>query len=210
MYRIAFALSLLLLPALATNVAAAPSAVAPPAPPSPPSFSMSFSAGQGRLGAQVSSMTPELRSFFAAPPDVGILVQKVLPGTAAEDAGLLVGDVVVAVDGDDVAQLHDVASALSDRGKGDSVTLNVIRDRKRRTLTATLRAAPSSTWSHSFSGASGFPGGSGFPLVFGGGDDVRQQLEAIERRLEALEARGSAKTKPRKPSRASKRKKKKK
>lgn len=155
---------------------------APPAPPDPPSvifggddFSFSFSSGRGRLGAHVSSMTPELRSFFGAPNDTGILVQKVLPGTPAEDAGLAVGDVVTRVDGDEVTELGEVMRALDDRSKGDKVAIEVVRKKKKKTLTVTLTDAGSSIR---------------LPHVFGGGnDEVLERLEQIERRLDAIEGK---------------------
>jgi len=176
-------------------------AEARPTPPNPPTVlfggddvSFSFSTGRGRLGANVSSMTPELRSFFGAPNDAGILVQKVLPGTPAEDAGLAVGDVVTRIDGDAVAELPDVMRALADRSKGDKVTIEVVRKKRNKTLTATLTDSG---------------GGPRVRHVFGGGgdDDVLERLDAIERRLEAIE--GDAKKKKARKKRASKSKSKK-
>lgn len=180
-------------PLLALAVLVAEAQARPPAPPDPPSvifggddFSFSFSSGRGRLGAHVSSMTPELRSFFGAPNDTGILVQKVLPGTPAEDAGLAVGDVVTRIDGDEVTELGDVMRALDDRSKGDKVAIEVVRKKKKKTLTATLTDAGSSVR---------------MPHVFGGGnDDVLERLEQIERRLDAIEG----KKKGARPSRAPK------
>lgn len=170
-----------------------------------PDVSFSFSGGQGRLGAHVTSMTTELRAFFGAPTDAGILVQKVVKDSPASRAGLTVGDVVIAVDGDDVADLGDVREALEDRGKGDAVDLVVIRSHKKRTLSAELdEASSSSSWSRSWSSSSGFPGVQVIPLD----GKVAARLEELEQRLEALEGKPSkTKTKTKKKTRKSPRKK---
>lgn len=169
-------------------------AFAPPDPSTGPSF---FSPGQGRLGAHVSDMTPELRGFFGAPPETGILVQKVVGGSAAEDAGLAVGDVIVEVDGDDVADLGDVMKALAHRGKGDRVELIVIRDRKPRTLVATMPDGSSSSTSRAWS----ISGGGPFHFSWRSGEDLLERLGEIERRLEALEGKRSRPKKPPKKKR---------
>jgi membrane-associated protease RseP (regulator of RpoE activity) len=156
------------------------------APPMPPgAFARLF--GKGRLGVQVSSMTPELRRFFGAPTEVGLLVQGVERDTPASKAGLVVGDVIVAVDGDDTQDIEDVGMALSDRGRGDVVKLEVIRGKKRRTLKAELR---DDAGGHVFA-----PGAlhGGSVHVFGGDDDaLRSELEALRERMERLERQRSA------------------
>lgn len=135
----------------------APEPPQPPAPPSPPEpaiapvppqppepfvfavASSSSSDGRGRLGLQVSSMTPELRMFFGARPEVGILVQRVESGSPSALGGLKVGDVVISVDGDTIEEIGEVADALSDRNKGDKVEIVVVRKKSRRTLKVALQ-----------------------------------------------------------------------
>ena len=114
----------------------------PPMPPTPPGAPAvwSFRVGQpkARLGTQVSTMTSDLRTFFGAPEDVGLLVQHVEPGSAAEAAKVKVGDVLVEVDGQRIVNVSDVRDALADRSKGDVVGVVVIRGKKRKSLKATL------------------------------------------------------------------------
>jgi len=156
--------------------------VAPPQPPSPPGFSFSF--GRGRLGVQVTSMTPELRAFFGAKQSAGILVQRVEPGSPAEAAGIAVGDVVVEVDGEPVADVGDVARAIADRGTGDAVDVVVVRNKTRKTLRPKLQDD-----AHELSTGDlrlhRFP--EGFPFEHGDLDGMREQLDEIRERLDALE-----------------------
>lgn len=120
-------------------------APAPPQPPMPPEpFVLAFasgssSEGRGRLGLQVSSMTPELRMFFGSKPEVGILVQRVESGSPSALGGLKVGDVVISVDGATIEEIDEVADALSDRNKGDKVEIVVVRKKSRRTMKVALQ-----------------------------------------------------------------------
>ncbi|RMH41433.1 MAG: PDZ domain-containing protein [Deltaproteobacteria bacterium] len=99
-----------------------------------------FAAGDsGQLGVEVTSMTRELRKHFGAPADAGILVSRVEPNSPAARAGVRVGDVIVAVAGKNIDTPWDVWKALSGRRKGDKVAVVVVRDGKRRALTATLQ-----------------------------------------------------------------------
>ncbi len=102
------------------------------------SMSFSFGMHQGRLGAQVTSMTPALRKHFGAPSRSGLLVGKVQPNSAAAKAGLKVGDVIVKVDGRNVDQPWDVMTALSAKKKGDKVTIDIVRNKRMRSLQATM------------------------------------------------------------------------
>lgn len=110
-----------------------------------------------RLGTQVSSMSPELRDFFGAPSDAGILVQRVEPGSAAEAAKVKVGDVLVSLGGHPITRASDVREALAARD-ADEVEVVVIRKGKRKTLRASL---PRTGGSPRASG----PGGPGMPAM---------------------------------------------
>ena len=90
----------------------------------------------GRLGVQVSTMTEELRVAMGAPKDTGILVNRVQSDSAAKKAGIEVGDVLVEVAGEPIANVGDVWRALA--GKEGDVAVEVIREKRRRNLTAKI------------------------------------------------------------------------
>lgn len=92
-----------------------------------------------RLGVMAIEITKELRVHLGAAADRGVLVGRVLPGTAAADAGIAVGDVVVEIDGAPVADAGDIRAALAARKAGDKVAVAVVRERAPRTLTITVR-----------------------------------------------------------------------
>lgn len=127
---------------VAAGLSLAPSTVLgdPPRSPKPQieTFEFSTMASKGRLGVMVMSLTPELRTFFGAPSDRGVLIARVEPGSAAEAAGIAVGDVLVDVKGTQVDDALDVLSTLAGGKQGDAIQLGVIRDKQRMTRTATL------------------------------------------------------------------------
>jgi serine protease Do len=122
---------------------------APPAPmPGPPGFSgvtppdfdipRPIIAIRNRaLGATLEPLEGQLAAFFGNP--FGLLVREVREGSAAANAGLLAGDVIVEADGQETRQPDQLRQALS-RRSGDQVELSVMRSRARRMLTLKLDA----------------------------------------------------------------------
>jgi len=96
---------------------------------------------------------PDVAEQIGLPADYGILIERVLPGGAAEKAGLhggteraymgntplmLGGDLIVAFDGQEIASAQDLAGAMNSKHAGDTVTVTVFRGRKRMDFKVTL------------------------------------------------------------------------
>ena len=82
--------------------------------------------GKPRWGVGLADVTPDLREQLQAPQDVhGAVVERVLPGSPADDAGLQRGDVIVQVNRHDVQSAADVQQALSSIAKGQDALLLV-------------------------------------------------------------------------------------
>ncbi len=96
---------------------------------------------------------PDVAAQIGLPVDYGILIERVLPGGAAEKAGLrggtervydgntpvmLGGDLIVAIDGQDVATPQDLSVALNAHRAGDTVTVTVFRGQRRTNVTVVL------------------------------------------------------------------------
>ena len=96
-----------------------------------------FSPGRARLGVQLTETTPELREHLGGSADAGVLVSKVVQGSAAEDAGVEVGDLIVEVGGDQVSNTSDLRKALAQR-EGDVFDIEVIRNGRSLNLSVTL------------------------------------------------------------------------
>lgn len=73
-----------------------------------------------------------------ADADAGVLVVKVEPGSPADTAGIARGDIILAVDGKDVASFEDVRDAIAAKAPGDKVKVTLLHGDAKRTLTAEL------------------------------------------------------------------------
>lgn len=98
---------------------------------------MHMMVGDGRMGATLQNITPQLATYFGVRDDAGALVGSVREGSAAEKGGLQVGDVIVSIDGQKVGNPGDVARTIAKKDKGE-VELGVIRDKAEQTLRITL------------------------------------------------------------------------
>ena len=99
-----------------------------------------FSHSRPVLGVQLVDTTPELRVHLGATEDAGVLVGKVLDGMPAETAGIEVGDLIIAVDGDDIESSGDLIHALMDK-HGETITVDVVRDRRVKTIDVSIPEA---------------------------------------------------------------------
>jgi membrane-associated protease RseP (regulator of RpoE activity) len=93
---------------------------------------------RGYLGVHVLELTPELRRHFSADDASGVLVSKVEDGSPAAQAGVAVGDVLVAVDGEDIDGSWDLRRVVAPRKQGDVVSVEVVRAGRAMELSATL------------------------------------------------------------------------
>ncbi len=105
----------------------------------------------GFLGVRLAEMTTELREHFGAPRESGVLVSKVVDDSPAARAGIQVGDVISAVDGEPVASPSELAHAVRGYDDGATAVLEVWRAGKLETLSATIeeREGAHLAWSHS-------------------------------------------------------------
>jgi S1-C subfamily serine protease len=108
------------------------------------------------LGIASLPIGPDLAEQMGLAADSGVLIQRVVPGGAADLAGLhagtqkaylgntpimLGGDLIVALDGQQIANTTDLSQILNGHRAGDKVTLTIYRGRKRLDLPVTLGQA---------------------------------------------------------------------
>jgi serine protease Do len=90
------------------------------------------------LGVNLARLTPEIGSAFGTGADSGALVTGVPPGGPAAAAGVLPGDVVVALGDREVGSIEDLLGALRDTEPGQQTTVTVLRDGKRLEMPITI------------------------------------------------------------------------
>ncbi|HVH30665.1 MAG TPA: PDZ domain-containing protein, partial [bacterium] len=79
---------------------------------------------------------------YNLPVDHGVLVREVSPGGPAAGAGLLAGDIIVAVDGKRIGNWNEFIRELFSKRPGDRVRIEYFRENKRGTAEVTLGQRP--------------------------------------------------------------------
>ena len=97
---------------------------------------------RGYLGIDLQDITPGLAQDFNLPTQNGALVGDIRPGTPAEKAGIKSGDVIIAFNGKDVSDSHELQLAVSQCDPGSSATVKLIRDGVQKNFTVTLGQLP--------------------------------------------------------------------
>lgn len=142
-------------------------------------------AGRAWLGIQMLDINEELRKFYGAPNDVGLLVSRVEEGSPAAAAGFEVGDVLTRINDEPTGSSRDAIRAVARLEPEATVTVEVVRDGAPLTLTPTLGEREEFAW---FSEGFDTPGVGG--MVFLGNDDAEVVVEsedAAEAIREAVE-----------------------
>jgi S1-C subfamily serine protease len=108
------------------------------------------------LGISTIPVTPELADQMGLAADYGLLIVQVAAGGAAERAGLrggsehaylgnvpitLGGDLIVAIDGQQVQDQQDLAQSMNSHRAGDAVKITIYRGKKKMDFTVTLGEA---------------------------------------------------------------------
>jgi hypothetical protein len=68
----------------------------------------------------------------------GLQVEKVIPESPAEKAGLSPGDQLVSVEGKEITKIKDIHHALEEKGWGNDITLTIIREGTEKKITVKL------------------------------------------------------------------------
>ena len=105
------------------------------------------------IGVTTQSLYPQLADRLRLETDTGALVTDVVDGSPAADAGIEAGkqqiqfqglrtpaggDVIVAVDGDEIVGETDLPKLIAQHDPGDAVTVEIIRDGETRSLDVKL------------------------------------------------------------------------
>jgi S1-C subfamily serine protease len=112
------------------------------------------------LGIVSFAIGPELAGQLGLTAEYGVLIQKVIPGGAAERAGLrggneqaylgnqpimIGGDLIVAIDGKQITDTQDVSEIMDRHQAGDTISVTLVRGRRQMTIKLILGEAKGQT-----------------------------------------------------------------
>jgi S1-C subfamily serine protease len=108
------------------------------------------------LGIRTIPISPELAEQMGLAADYGLLIVQVVQGGSAEHAGLragseraylgnmpimIGGDLIIAIDGQDVQSQQDLSQMMNSHRAGDSVRVTIYRGKKKMDVTVALGEA---------------------------------------------------------------------
>jgi len=112
---------------------------------------------QAYLGISGGDITPEIAHALNLPVTQGVLIERVLSGGPADDAGIkgatgqatisgqtfpVGGDIITKVDGKPITGMDDVVSAVNDHKPGDEITLTIFSGGQQKDVTVKLGDRP--------------------------------------------------------------------
>ena len=92
---------------------------------------------RGFLGVEITDIDKNKKSLYGI--DYGVFINKVIPNSAADEAGLKAGDIIVEVDGEKVKDGASLRNKIAFLGINKKVTLKVFRNGKFITFTTKLK-----------------------------------------------------------------------
>lgn len=93
---------------------------------------------RGKLGVNIQSVTSEIAESLGLDSAKGVIVSSVESGSPAERAGIRQGDIIIQLNGVDVADSNQLRNRVAALEPGTEVTVTILRDGEQRQLRATL------------------------------------------------------------------------
>jgi Do/DeqQ family serine protease len=101
---------------------------------------------RGFLGVSVETINPELAATLGLKEGVrGVAIVTLTPDGPAEQAGLQRGDAIIRIDGRSIRSLQDLRLVVSQIAPGTGVPVEIVREGRERTVTATLGSLDDAT-----------------------------------------------------------------
>ena len=97
---------------------------------------------RGYLGIQLNDLESGMGEYFGVESDKGVIIMKVFDSSPAEKAGIKADDIVVEFEGEPVTNMNDFRNKVAMHKPGSKVSLVVMRDNQRKTITAVLDELP--------------------------------------------------------------------
>lgn len=90
------------------------------------------------LGVSMTTINSSIAQMYGFSTDSGAYISGVEPNSAAAKAGLEVGDIIIAFDGQQVTSTSDLMLDVRTKNPGDKVTLTIVRDGNEQNVEVTL------------------------------------------------------------------------
>jgi Do/DeqQ family serine protease len=93
---------------------------------------------RGMLGVGIQDVTEDVAKSLELKEAKGVLINNVRPGSAAEKAGMKVGDIITAINGEPTDDTNILRNKVAGTAPGTEIKVTVLREGKSEELAATL------------------------------------------------------------------------
>ncbi|MCY3840499.1 MAG: Do family serine endopeptidase [Gammaproteobacteria bacterium] len=93
---------------------------------------------RGRIGMTVAALNPKLAELHGLAAREGLVVTEVVPGSAADSAGIRPGDILARVDGRAMDRPADYGQQEAITMVGDELEMEIVRDRRKKRLAVSI------------------------------------------------------------------------
>jgi serine protease Do len=94
--------------------------------------------GNGWLGLYTQTIDQDLKEAFNLATDHGVVINRVIPDSPADKAGLKAGDILLSLNGTDLNTSEQLADLVGEHNSGDYVKLDIMHKGKEETLSVEL------------------------------------------------------------------------
>ena len=95
---------------------------------------------RGMLGIKGGELNADLAQAFDIEAKKGAFISEVMPGSAADKAGLKAGDVITAINGQAISSFAEMRAKIATSGAGTEIDLTYLRDGKSNNTKVTLQS----------------------------------------------------------------------
>ena len=95
---------------------------------------------RGMLGIKGGELNADLAQAFDIEAKKGAFISEVMPGSAADKAGLKAGDVITAINGQAISSFAEMRAKIATSGAGTEIDLTYLRDGKSNNAKVTLQS----------------------------------------------------------------------
>ncbi len=87
-------------------------------------------------------INPKLVTYYNLPTDKGIVITNVLQGSAAENSGMKIGDILIQIDDMEINNVRDLMKVINNHKVGDRITMEILRGGDKVQIYTILEKAP--------------------------------------------------------------------
>lgn len=91
------------------------------------------------LGVSAASITKEIQKEYDLKTDKGVYVVEVIKGSAADNSGILEGDIITKVNSSEIKAFEDLRKVLNFSKFGETLNITLLRDNKIKTIAVKLK-----------------------------------------------------------------------